>query len=398
MLSPQLIAILIGNALVFAYIELRQYIKLGSKQPEESKAFTNEKEYCDSVKYNRAKLSFIIFSNIISTFRDLGFMMVLPYLHEKYLSAWHNSDVLLILAVTHIGTISDIPFDLYFDFVIEAAHGFNKKTLATFIKDRVISFFITSIIMYPVCTFGFFIIRSYKTFYLYLWVFFCLFQLTMLLIYPNFIAPLYNKFEEMKNSPLKVRIQELAKKVKFPAGEIYVMDGSKRSGHSNAYFTGLGKIKKIVFYDTILSQLSDDEIIAVLCHEFGHWFLNHTLGLMAMSFATSFMFLYALNNFIRNPSAVPLSIKILTFSYFSSCIMLPMSLLQNGLTRIFERQADRFAVDQGYGDKLVSGLIKLSKENKGSIVNDWLYSVVKYSHPPVLERKATIEGLLNKNK
>lgn len=399
---PQMIELIMQgalflNTLIFTYIENRQYKKLNSKQPEESKKIADDSDYKKSVLYNRSKLAFGMFMNFVEFFKTLIILHLLPSIYHNYISKLYNPDILLVMVSMHLGSIIDIPFDYYYDFVIESKHGFNKKTHRTFITDVITNFAVSSVLMYPIISGCFYIINRFMNFFIYLWAFYCFIQVLMMIIYPNYIAPLYNKFEPMEDSSIKTKILELANKVGFKTDQILVMDGSKRTGHSNAYFVGLGKTKKIVFYDTILKQLDEEEVLAVLCHELGHWKHGHIPILISMACSIAFVFIYAMNYFVRTFTDVPMSIRIIYFYNLSNCILLPLSFLSNSVSRILERQADQFAVNLGYGQSLSSGLIKISKENKSALINDSVYSVVKYSHPPVLERIALIKDLMSKN-
>lgn len=385
-------AILIANTLVAGYIDLRQYLKLGAPMPAIAKQLCTEEEYKKSVAYNRTKRIFSIISNTLSVLRDILIFYMLPIIFKRYLSKYSNANTLMLVFNFLLTMIVELPFSFVYDFVIEAMYGFNKKTVFTFISDAIKTSILTVIISYPLSSIALRIINRYTNFYLYLWVFFCTFQFGFMVLFPTVIAPLYNKFVLMENGELKTKIEELAKKVGFSASQILIMDGSKRSGHSNAYFTGFGKAKKIVFYDTILNQLPQNEVLAVLCHELGHWACSHTYLLMSMAFVNTFILLFSMNYFIVHESSdVPLSLRIIEFTYFSNCLMLPLNLLQNFIVRCFERQADRFAVKMGYGDDLHAALIKINNENKGTLVNDPIYSTLNYSHPPLLKRLDLIE-------
>lgn len=391
-----IISILVINCLTLAYIEFRQYKALCSKIPDAAKRFTNETEYKKSVAYNKCKLLYGTITGFISLAKEICTIIYISLFYDIYLSKYSNSNTLMIVLFLVYNTLTDLPFSYFFDFVIEEKFGFNKKTNSIFIKDTILSLALTVSLSYPIVSAVIHIIKSFKNFYLYLWVFICLVQFCIVILYPIFIAPLYNKFKLLEEGSLKDKINELASKINFKASQILVMDGSKRSGHSNAYFTGFGKAKKIVFYDTILSQLSENEIIAVLSHEFGHWACSHSYILITVSFTISFIFLFLMNFMIStgNPN-VPISLKMIEFTYFSNSMMLPLNLFQNFIVRCLERQADRFSVKLGYGKDLQSALIKISQENKSVLINDCVYSTLHFSHPPLLERLDLIEKELN---
>jgi len=234
-------------------------------------------------------------------------------------------------------------------------------------------------------------------FYVYCWIFISLFMLFMLTIYPSFIAPLFNKFTPLETGELKTEIEQLAARLQFPLTKLYVIDGSKRSSHSNAYFYGFFKNKRIVLYDTLISQLNLPEIVAVLGHELGHWKLNHTVKLLLISelqiFVSFFLFgqilgwhlMYTSFGFENYPTIIGL---ILFFQFIMSPVDHVLSFAMNMLSRKFEFQADNFAKKLGteFAHSLQVGLIKISAENLGNLNPDSWYSIYHYSHPPLVER------------
>ena len=231
-------------------------------------------------------------------------------------------------------------------------------------------------------------------------------QLVMVVIYPVYIQPLFNKFTELEEGTLKEKITSLCKKIGFKASKVLVMDGSKRSSHSNAYFIGLFKEKRIVLYDTLKNQMDEDEILAVLCHEFGHWYKSHTLKLVFCALIQQLFYFWSTNQLLNNEyfskalfyQNEPLIIKLMYVVYFLNIAEIPISLSNNVLSRSFEREADVYAVKQGYGKELSSALVKLSKENKGNLSPDSLYSTFYNSHPTVVERMQLIEDEMKKIK
>lgn len=386
----------IANILLCNYINFRQLAKLREKMPDAARKIFSEAEFRKSAEYNEVKLVYGIFTNMMGAFKEIVVLIVVRIIHRKCFSAMDGSDALFITGYMLADLIYETPFDAFFDFVIEKRFGFNKKTLKVFAKDFCLNFVLTGLLAFPVSKLTFWIAHRYSSFYVHIWIFLSLLQVFMVIVYPSVIAPLYNKFIPLENDSLRTRIEELAKKAGFSVGKILVMDGSKRSGHSNAYFTGFGKTKKIVFYDTILKHLNDDEILAVLCHELGHWVHSHVLYLIAAGMAQLFVYLYTFNYFIGSSSKDPISVKFIEFNTLFSCTIVPMKLLKNLLSRTFERQADRFSVRHGFGRDLQCALVKLHSENKSAPVVDAFYSAVHYSHPHTMERIEIIEKELKK--
>uniref|UniRef100_M4BVP2 CAAX prenyl protease n=2 Tax=Hyaloperonospora arabidopsidis (strain Emoy2) TaxID=559515 RepID=M4BVP2_HYAAE len=299
---------------------------------------------------------------------------------------------LMLLTLTSVrDTIVDIPFGLYSTFVVE--------TLGLFFMDKLKGFGLFVAIGYPVTAVLIYMIRwGGEYFYMYVWAFLFVFSVVMMTLYPVLIMPLFNKFTPLEEGELRTRIEALAASLKFPLTKLFVTDGSKRSSHSNAYFFGLFKSKRIVLFDTLLEQATHDEIVAILGHELGHWQLWHTVqGFVIQqvyTLASFYMFGLCMNNAelfasfgFAGDSAKPV---IIGFLLFSQTMWAPvehvLSFLITLNTRKNEFQADAFAVDLGFDAALKSGLTKLAIENLSNMNPDTLYSAYHYSHPPLVER------------
>ncbi|OQR96559.1 CAAX prenyl protease 1 [Thraustotheca clavata] len=306
--------------------------------------------------------------------------------------------------------VVQLPFDLYSTFVIEERHGFNKQTLRLFIMDKIKGILIGTAIMLPLLSALIGLIRwGGDNFVFYVWLLMLVFSIIMLTIVPVFIMPLFNKFTPLEEGSLKTRIETLASSLKFPLTKLFVCDGSKRSSHSNAYMYGFFNNKRIVIFDTLLNQVTDDEILAVLGHELGHWKMWHTMQsfifqqvyIVAMFYTFSRCMhdkdLYASFGFSTSGD---LSIMI-SLTLFTSTIWAPinkaLSYLLTYNTRRNEFQADAFAVDLGFGDPLQSGLTKVSLENLANMNPDPLFSALHYSHPPLVERLPAISNRMKKS-
>jgi STE24 endopeptidase len=243
-----------------------------------------------------------------------------------------------------------------------------------------------------------------KNFVLYAVALSLFIQIVMVIIFPIIIQPLFNKFTPLEDGDLKTAVEELASKVEFPLKKILVIDGSKRSGHSNAYFFGLFKNKRIVLYDTLIQQMSIDEAVAIVGHELGHWAHNDMFwGLVLnqlnilwifylLSLAINYAPLYTAFGF----KTQPLIIGINLFSQLLTPLSLALSFLLTWFSRLREFRADRYAIDHGYGEHLPKALIKMYKENKSLVHPDWLYSMMHNSHPPPSERVAAMNAYTTK--
>ena len=304
---------------------------------------------------------------------------------------------IFILSIMLIASFIDLPFSIYRNFILEQRFGFNRMTVRTFIGDLIKEILITLILTLPLIYAILYLMNldSIRDFWwIYVWIIITLFTLTMMWIYPSFIAPIFNKFNPLDNEVLKNRITSLLERTGFGSDGIYVMDGSKRSSHGNAYFTGIGKNKRIVFFDTLLNGMEDKEIEAILAHELGHFHHKHTRQRMISSFVFSFVSLailgYLINQVwfynglgISTPSAhtalVLFSFALPVFSFFIT----PFS---NLMSRKHEYQADAFAATHTDAKDLISSLIKLYKENSSSLSPDKLYSAFHDSHPSAVLR------------
>jgi len=273
---------------------------------------------------------------------------------------------------------------------------------------------LTVVIGFPIISLVIYIVRmGGPHFYFYVWAFLAVVSIILMTVYPTFIAPLFNKYTKLEEGVIYDAIKNLSAKVQFPLTQIYQVDGSKRSAHSNAYFYGFFKSKRIVLYDTLIKQVTLDELLAILGHEIGHWKLWHTFqGFFITQFYTFFLFLFfsavqkspgmfAAFGFAYNEAddaSVPVFIGLLLFAQtFWSPVEKILGVLLNFNSRYNEFSADRFAATLGYGTELGSGLIKISVENLGNMVPDSLYSLYHFTHPPVIERLRAIEASVKKS-
>ncbi|NXN87065.1 FACE1 protease, partial [Bombycilla garrulus] len=336
-----------------------------------------------------------------------------------------QSLVFLLLA-TLFSAVTGLPWSLYNTFVIEEKHGFNQQTLGFFFKDAIKKFVVTQCILLPVTSLLLYIIKiGGDYFFIYAWLFTLVVSLVLVTIYADYIAPLFDKFIPLPEGELKQQIETMAKSIDFPLTKVYVVEGSKRSSHSNAYFYGFFKNKRIVLFDTLLEDYSalnkepaegedgeneetksktknkkqgckNEEVLAVLGHELGHWKLGHTVKNIIISQMNSFLcfFLFAVligqkelfaafGFYDTQPTLIGLMI---IFQFIFSPYNEVLSFCLTVLSRRFEFQADAFAKELGKAKDLYSALIKLNKDNLGFPVSDWIFSMWHYSHPPLLER------------
>ena len=357
--------------------------------------------------YEDAKYRLWIPSSILETILSLYlvFCGFYPALIER-IWTWTDNPffaALLFLVLGGIpGALLSIPFALYSEFGIEKHFDFSNMTIRMWIADEIKGFFVNLLILTPLLL-AMIALFKYTAGWggLLLGCVYLVFSLGISIIYPIFIAPIFNKFTPLEDGELKSRLEELLKKCGFKASGLFVMDASRRSGHSNAYFTGFGKSKRVVLYDTLIEQLTIDEIEAVLGHELGHYKHHHILKKMLFMIPAVFASLFVISLLVNLPllykgfgfvsgEVVPyqmmfIGIFLLSLVFGDWGILL--SPIMNSLSRHDEFQADAFAKEIcGTGEPLCTALVKLNKENLSEIRVPKIYSVFNYSHPPLLER------------
>jgi STE24 endopeptidase len=307
---------------------------------------------------------------------------------------------LYVYLVGLIFSVVSLPITIYGQFVIEARYGFNRMTWKLFLLDVLKGLVVSLILLTPLLTAVLLLIRATTLWWLWGFLLFTTFQLVMIVLYPKVIAPLFNKFSPLEEGPLKDKILSLAEQLGFRARGIFRMDGSKRSRHSNAYFSGLGRIKRIVLFDTLLQRFEDDEIAAVLAHEIGHQKLGHILKRLALSIPTGllgFWIVSLLLNYspffeafgFENPSPQAALVLIMFASGPFTFYLKPLS---TWLSRRYEFQADRFVQSRtSYGKALQAALKRLGKDNLSNPVPHPLFSFYHNSHPTIVERLRALE-------
>lgn len=309
-----------------------------------------------------------------------------------------NSIFIAILFFGMLGFAMDIlstPFSLYDTFVIEEKYGFNKTTLKTFFLDKIKGWFLASIIGGGLLALVvWFYEQTTNMFWIYTWILVSVFMIFMTMFYSTLIVPIFNKQTPLEEGGLRNAIQELCKKVDFKLDNLYVIDGSKRSTKANAYFSGLGAKKRIVLFDTLIEDLTQNEILAVLAHEIGHYKKKHTRTGIIISILQTGLTLFILSLFIGNPklsgalgSGIPsFHLGLIAFGILYSPISTIIGLGMNSFSRKNEFQADNFAKFNFNGEDLSSALKKLSVKNLSNLTPHPAFVFFHYSHPPLLER------------
>jgi len=313
------------------------------------------------------------------------------------------SAILFFLVLTWVQSLLDIPFHLYGTFRIEARYGFNTMTPRLWLMDLLKSQALGSFLLVLLVGAAFWLIQwSPARWWIWVWAFMAVFSLFMMFISPYVIEPLFNKFEPVTEEGLEAEIRTLVEKAGLKVSRVMQMDASKRSRHSNAYFSGIGRVKRIVLFDTLIRQMSHGEILAVLAHEIGHWKKGHIrkrlVMAQAMSLAGAWLSFRLLNweglpGLLGLPADLSLAGRMAILGFVGSLVLFPLTPLSAWLSRRHEREADRFAADlTGRPQDMASALIKLSAENLSNLFPHPWYAAFHYSHPPVVERVRALLG------
>ncbi|MEP7297622.1 MAG: M48 family metallopeptidase [Burkholderiales bacterium] len=311
--------------------------------------------------------------------------------------------LVLLAAFAVIGGLLDLPFELYRTFRVEQRFGFNRMTWRLYLTDAVKGVFIGALVGLPVVALMLWIMGAAGSlWWLWAWGAWMVFNLAVLVLYPTVIAPIFNTFEPLADESLKARVQALMTRCGFAAKGLFVMDGSKRSAHANAYFTGFGAAKRVVFFDTLLTKLSPGEVEAVLAHELGHFKHKHVIKRIVAMFAISLIG-FALLGWLSTQSWFYLAlgvrpsldapndaVALLLFLLVTPVFGFFVSPLFAQLSRKHEFEADAYACRQASGSELATALLKLHEDNAATLTPDPLYVRFYYSHPPASERLAAL--------
>ncbi len=395
-----IIAILIFDFLLERLLNYLNSTRWSNELPKELRGIYDVDQYKKSQDYyfENQKLGLItsILTFLILLFMLFfgGFSMVDGW--ARLLSG--NSIFIAMLFFGILGFVMDIistPFSLYDTFVIEEKYGFNKTTLKTFFLDKIKGWFLAAIIGGGLLALVvWFYEQTTNMFWIYTWILVSVFMIFMTMFYSTLIVPIFNKQTPLEEGGLRNAIQELCKKVDFKLDNLYVIDGSKRSTKANAYFSGLGAKKRIVLFDTLIEDLTQNEILAVLAHEIGHYKKKHTRTGIIISILQTGLTLFILSLFIGNPklsgalgSGIPsFHLGLIAFGILYSPISTIIGLGMNFFSRKNEFQADNFAKLNFNGEDLSSALKKLSVKNLSNLTPHPAFVFFHYSHPPLLER------------
>ena len=394
------------------WLTIRQINHISRHKNQVPKSFRDRITLVDHQKaaaYTLEKSRLSMLDIIISSFILLGWTLGggLEWIDQSWQGFGLGNlatGVAVLVSTFFIISLLDVPFSLYSTFVIEEKYGFNKSTIQIYISDFIKQTILTIVLGVPLAFVVLWLMASSGSlWWIYVWIFWTAFTLFLMWLYPTWIAPMFNKFSPLDNIELVQRINNLLQRCGFASNGIFVMDGSKRSGHGNAYFTGLGAQKRIVFFDTLLDSLNGDEIEAVLAHELGHFKHKHVVKRMITMAATSFISLALLGWLIQQtwfytglgvntPSThMALLLFLLVIPVFGFFLQ-PVS---SFLMRKHEFEADSYAARQTSALHLIQALVKLYTENANTLTPDPLFSAFHDSHPPAPVRIAFLSSKLN---
>ena len=307
--------------------------------------------------------------------------------------------IALIFSVMLLAAVADLPLAFYHQFVVEAKFGFNRMTIRLFVADLLKQAILVVVIGTPALLAVLWLMEQMgPLWWVYVWLFWCVFNLLIVFLYPNWIAPLFNRFVALDDERLTARVERLLARCGFTSSGLFVMDGSKRSGHGNAYFTGFGKSKRIVFFDTLLARLQAAEVEAVLAHELGHFKHRHVQKRIALLFATALCLLAVVAQLIDSSwffsglgvHAQNAALALILVSLAGPVVSFLLTPLLRFLSRRDEFAADRYAAANASASDLIAALVKLYEDNAATLTPDPLHSLFYDSHPPAALRIARL--------
>jgi STE24 endopeptidase len=385
---------------------------LDPKVPAEFTDVFDADKYAQSQNYTRATEKFGIIESIFSLMLMLGFWLSggFGWLDNIVRGIGHGEIVTGLIYMGILFTVQiliTLPFQIYSTFVIEEKFGFNKTTVKTFVMDQIKGLILMAALGAPILALILWIFDTIPMAWLWAWAAFTIIQLLLTYIAPSWLLPLFNKFEPMPDGELKVAINDMAKKCEFPLTELFIMDGSKRSTKSNAFFTGFGKNKKIALFDTLVANHTTEGLVGILAHEIGHFKCKHIVKRMVTGVIQSLVvfFLLGLITDKNGPVAEHLfkafymdQISVYAGLIFFGLLFAPvkkiLSIFANMSSRKDEFEADSYAAKaQGTPDHLIHSLKKLSADNLVNLTPHPLPVFLDYSHPPMLERLAALKKL-----
>ncbi|NOZ67733.1 MAG: M48 family metallopeptidase [Deferribacteres bacterium] len=382
------------------FLNLSHLKKYGSVIPPEFEGQIDRDLLRRTRDYNIEHTKFDLIASVFNNIVFLIFIFVLLDIYNSWIMSLNLpfilSGLVFFLLLSYADTVISMPFSLYSTFRIENRYGFNTMTFRLWVADTVKSLVISTILMGLLTAVGLFIVlKSPEMWWLWVWCFFLVFGIFIMYIAPYVIEPLFHKFTPIEDEELEGGIRSLMQKAGIKVSRIFRMDASKRTTHTNAYFTGIGRVKRIILYDTLIEKMNRDEILAVLAHEAGHWKKRHLLKHIVVTEAVALIAIYAAylllqGDFLTELFSIKESsffAKVVIVGFIGSIVSFPLTPVFHYFSRRHENEADRFSYElTGNAAGMISALVKLSKDNLSNLHPHPLYALFHYSHPPVLER------------
>lgn len=398
-----LILLLVILSFDFIFNKVLEFLNIKSMKeelPEEVKGIYDEEKYKKSIAYARANNKFGLLTSTFSFILSFGLLATgffgwFDYKVHELIGTEELVSLAFFGLLFIVSDIINIPFQIYDTFVIEEKFGFNKTNAKTFILDKLKGYLLAAIVGGLILYVLLKLITSFgPDFWIYFWIVISIFILIMNMFYTSLILPLFNKLTPLEDGELKDAIKNYSKNVNFPLDNIFVIDGSKRSAKSNAFFSGIGKKKKIVLYDTLIENHTKEELVAVLAHEVGHFKKKHIISGYVLSILQTGFTLFIMSLIIFNPamssalggSQLAIHLNLLAFGILYSPISHFVGIFMNMLSRKNEFEADAFAKETYNGKSLQLALKKLSVDNLSNLFPHPAYVFINYSHPPLLKR------------
>jgi len=405
-----ILTILIGEYLLNLIVDTKNVRYLKTDLPEEFSGYYDREKYRKSQEYLKENTRFGLITDSIATPVTIAFILLGGFnLVDQFARSFHLGTIptgLIFAGVLMLGSqIVAIPFSIYSTFVIEEKYGFNKTTPRTFVLDILKAWVLTAVI-------GGILFSAVLWFFkeagpwawAYCWIAVTLFQIFLLFVAPVVIMPIFNKFTPLEDGELRAAIEEYAKKQDFKLKGVFTMDGSRRSTKSNAFFTGFGRFRRIVLFDTLIEKQTADELVSVLAHEMGHYKKKHILKSIVISILTTGLMFYILSIFMNNRELfaafrmqhISIYASLFFFGFLYAPIEIVLSIFGNILSRRHEYEADGYAVaTYRKPQSMITALKKLSVDNLSNLTPHPLKVFLTYSHPPVLERIRAIRRLVD---
>lgn len=410
-----LIIIIAFLLLSFTISSISDYLNaknLKESLPDEFVGYYDEEKYKKSQNYLKDRTKFSFISSLTSLIVSIAFILVGGF---NYVDLFARSfgfgeivtGLIFVAALYFLLEIIGIPFSVYSTFVIEEKYGFNKTTVKIFISDIIKNLILTAVIGLPIfAVIVMFFVKYGSLAWIYASVTVILFELLITFIAPLFIMPLFNKYVPLEDGELKTELEKYAKEQNFKMKGLYKMDGSKRSTKTNAFFTGFGKFRRIVLFDTLIAKHTTQELVSVLAHEMGHYKKGHIHKFMIMSFINTIIIFFLLSLFIGNEGLfaafkmqhISVYGALIFFGFLYTPISMFLSILQNVISRKYEYEADRYSVTTYKNPKaMIEALKKLSVDNLSNLTPHKMKVFMEYSHPPVLDRIKAIRKIAEGN-